>query len=158
MSKNQECNSLRKHSKKARAPSPRTPSWEDNRQRSVDERTIGLVSNLSSEESPPSKKGKCKVDLNEMPEKAAKRVISFLGVSSLDSTNVCAVFPALACYRSEVLTEYFDAIHTQYSNNRGTGFLSPDHCRTPILSKPEESLYADIQMLKSHRRLSFSDD
>ena len=32
-------------------------------------------------------------------------------------------------------------------NNRGTGFLSPDHCRTPILSKPEESLYADIQVV-----------
>lgn len=102
-----------------------------------------------------------------MPERAAKQVISFLGVSSwrveeitrssLDSTNLCAVFPALACYRSEVLTDYYDAIHAQYSwvlapflstrNNRGTGFLSPDHCRTPILSKPEESLYADIQVV-----------
>ena len=31
-------------------------------------------------------------------------------------------------------------------SNRSAGFFSPDHCRTPVLYKPEESLYSDIQV------------
>ena len=92
-----------------------------------------------------------------LPERAAKRIFDFLGLSSLDSTNLCLIEPQLVRYRSSALSEYYATINDQYTNNRSAGFLSPDHCRTPMLIKTEDSLYTNVEILRSHRRLSFCD-
>lgn len=42
---------------------------------------------------------------------------------------------------------FFNSFVLILRSNRATGFLSPDHCRTPVLSKPEESLYSDVQVM-----------
>ena len=74
----------------------------------------------------------------------------------MDCTNLSSVFPAFAAYRTEVLTDYYGRKNSQYvyelvvwirgSTNRATGFLSPDHCRTPILLKSDDSIYTDVQV------------
>ncbi|KAK8808358.1 hypothetical protein WA171_001579 [Blastocystis sp. BT1] len=96
--------------------------------------------------------------MNSLPDNVAKLIVEYLDVFSLDCTNLSSVFPAFAAYRTEVLTDYYGRKNSQYITNRATGFLSPDHCRTPILLKSDDSIYTDVQLLKSHRRLSFGDD
>ena len=76
-----------------------------------------------------------------------RRIIELLDVRSLDCTNFCAVFPEFAEVRSQVLADYYDKKNDLYSHNSATGFLSPDHCRTPIVLKSDDTVITNVQFL-----------